>query len=134
MIKIRAFFSTLVLFNAAIIAHPADAHDTIPKDWCTEPGTTPVIVSNFQFDGKGLNDFLAKCGIVDKDDWYAAHAGALYYCNTPPSEERTSSSFQQSLIVPYIKGPKSFYEKDHHLVYNISEGLAGSCVMCVSEK
>lgn len=134
MIKARAFFSTLVLSTAAIVACPADAHDTIPKDWCTEPGTRPVIVSDFQFDGKGLHDFLAKCGIVDKDDWYAAHAGALYYCNTPPSEERPSSSFQQSLIVPYIKGPKSFYEKDHHLVYNISDGLAGSCVMCVAEK
>jgi hypothetical protein len=134
MIKTRAIFSTLVLCTAAMLVRPAHAHDTIPKDWCTEPGTRPVIVNSFRFDGKGLRDFLARCGIVDKDDWYAAHAGALYYCNTPASRERSSSLSPQSLIVPYIKGPQSFYDKDHHITYRIDDGLAGSCVMCVSEK
>jgi hypothetical protein len=133
MIRTRTFFSTLFLSIAAIVSPMAAAHDTLPKEWCTEPGMVPKIVRTISFKGPGLRDFLARCGIVDKDDWYAAHAGALYYCNAPDKD--TPPPVQHSpLVVPYIRGPESFLVDDHHKLYSLDHGIEGYCVMCVPEK
>lgn len=134
MIKAQTLLSVIVLWVSVVVPRQAAAHDTLPKDWCTEPDMVPVIAKTFAFDGGDLRLYVEKCGIVDQDDWHAAHAGMLHYCNAHPAKELPALPPLESLVMPYIEAPNSFVNKDHHLTYRIDDGIAGSCVVCVLKK
>jgi hypothetical protein len=113
---------------------PVYAHDTIPANWCTASGTTPVIAKKFEFDETRLltlKDAFGlhlhtpetdddKCGIVDR--WVLAKNIAQRYCDATVPKHLSP--------VSYITGPHSFTNENHHETYRLSDGLVGSCFVC----
>ncbi len=128
------YLRALCLLLGLTACLPIYAHDTIPVNWCTNPGTEPVIVEKFDFDEAALlklqDDFglhlhgrgsdADKCGIVDK--WLLANSIAQHYCNAIVPKHLSP--------VPYITGPEIFLDENHHKTYSLSDGLVGSCFVC----
>lgn len=70
------------------------------------------------------------CGEFD-DDYRTARALALATCT---GYVGAGTGYpEDSLVVPIFSGPSSFLGADHHLVYDLSDGLSGMCALCPDE-
>lgn len=117
----------------------ANAHETLPRQWCADPDAEPNIVANFAFTEPTLlklRELLVpppskecdpnvntSCGGVD--DWTDANIIAHKICagyKTPDGD-----------AMPVILSDK-FSRPDHHTVYKLTQGLKGACVTCASSK
>ncbi len=104
-------------------AFPTYGHETVSEDWCVDGNTTPVILSRFKWSKEELLDVGQSCGIVDiggGDAWGVANGIVSAYCQT-----------QSERAVPFIVGPESYNNKSHHETYQLEDGIAGSCAVCV---
>lgn len=136
-----------------LFAAPAFAHDTLPKEWCLDPNTVPVVVAHFDFAPETLalyrernpilkdpppdlqcND-LRSCGIVD--DWFWADQMAQQFCidsqteSAPEPASLRAQEPQNAKPMPFVHAPLSFNARDHHGEYSFRSGhLRGTCVVC----
>lgn len=119
------------LVLAVLFAGPFSAygHEIIPEYWCTDARQTPKIIDQFNFDGDKLRDLIKRCGEVDKsnDHWHAVAGAIFYYCNF----ELHENGYGELPVLPYVTGPESFNNREHHSIYTIDQGVVGSCVVCV---
>lgn len=70
------------------------------------------------------------CGEFD-DDYRTARSLALAVCT---SYVGAGTDYPEgSLVVPIFSGPSSFLDADHHLIYDLSDGLSGTCALCPDE-
>lgn len=127
----RLALSTLFLaFLALGTTQTIAAHETVPKDWCVDEGTTPDIVDTFQFDGQALRKLVDKCGIVDlvqsSDDWTQASAAVAFYCADKGDGAQTP--------MPFVSGPKGYVTPLHHEKYRLDGGVSGVCAVCIKRK
>lgn len=121
------------------LAAPAQAHDTIPADWCPV-GSTPVILADFVLTLEQLRQYRGAnekrvyedclqaktCGIID--DWFWANDAAGTYCSALGLRASTPED-----AIPFVTMPKSFDAVDHHAAYDFDDGtLRGQCVVCRS--
>lgn len=126
MFRIRAL-SPLVLAAVAAFAWVpcAQAHETLPPDWCLDNKREAEIVAKFEFDGDELRDLAAKCGIVEHDEWLTASATLGAYCNiVAPLKD----------AVPFVFAPDSYAGEDHHTAYRLDDGAVGVCAVCPPRK
>lgn len=117
----------------------ANAHDTLPQQWCADPEAEPKIVANFAFTEPTLlklrellvpppskdcdPNVSTSCGGVD--GWTDSNIIAHKYCATfGPSDGSTMPIIQTS----------TFNSLDHHKVYTLKQGLKGVCITCTSTK
>ncbi|NOT88564.1 MAG: hypothetical protein HOP03_10300 [Lysobacter sp.] len=137
--SIRRF--RLSLFGVGLLlATPAFAHETLPRNWCLDPNTVPKVVLNFDFTEADLTSYRndhplpgndtcradSSCGIVD--DWFWANEMSQTFCSASPlrrSLPRASES------VPFVGLPATFNSSEHHRLYNFRDGLKGVCVVCI---
>lgn len=61
-----------------------------------------------------------RCGIVD--DWHLAAEIIQQYCAQLATENLTS--------VPFMQGPETFLDGNHHQHYKLDDGIEGLCVIC----
>ncbi|UXI70246.1 hypothetical protein [Tahibacter amnicola] len=126
----RRLFVLCAAVAALSGATSASAHETVPKDWCTQPAASPLVVDEFQFDGAGLRHLIDKCGIVDlakpPDAWTQVSLAIDDYCS------KLDVPGLADTPVPIIAAPKSYRTSGHHLGYSIDQGLAGVCAVCVT--
>ncbi|WP_242111505.1 hypothetical protein [Luteimonas aquatica] len=115
-------FATVLISALLLPSLAAQAHETLPPDWCMQEGQQPEIVVKFDFDGPQLREVMDKCGIVDSTDhWHAASEAMSAYCGiVAPSKS----------AMPVIFGPSTYLSEDHHASYRIEQGLKGACVVC----
>ncbi|KRG76099.1 hypothetical protein ABB28_03945 [Stenotrophomonas chelatiphaga] len=120
MSPIRCFLLCLAL---TACARTAVAHDIVPADWCVDENAKPERVASFKFDGGQIRDVMAKCGILEGEDHFHTVANAMgEWCRiVAPRQD----------AMPFISGPSSFIDKDHHARYRIDDGITGICAVCV---
>jgi hypothetical protein len=125
----RLFLLITTCFASSSAAFCAYGHESVPKDWCTEQGTSPDIIATFKFNQTELSEMIEKCGIVDrtKDDWHTANVIGQFYCQTQLPPELS----EELPVMSFIDGPTSYLSKRHHSSYRLSDGLAGSCAVCI---
>jgi hypothetical protein len=131
-----------------LLAAPAFAHDTLPRAWCIDPNTTPIVVARFDIAPESLQRYreenpilqdpppdqqctdLRSCGIVD--DWFWANQRAQEICaGSQPVAQRSLTS-RTSPPMPFVHAPSAFNARNHHDAYRFGSGhLVGSCVICV---
>lgn len=114
----------------ALAATHGSAHEMVDPNWCIEEGVQPVIVEKFSFDEKALWELIKRCGIVDgdhHDQWDQVSNAIGYYCSVEADQ-------QLGTPVPFVAGPKAYLSKDHHKTYSISQGLSGSCAVCMKKR
>lgn len=70
------------------------------------------------------------CGEFD-DDYRAARALALSACTGYVGAGTDYP--EDSVVVPIFNGPSSFLDEDHHLIYDLSDGVSGMCALCPGE-
>ncbi len=131
----------LSLFGVGLLlAAPAFAHETLPRNWCLDPNTVPRVVLNFNFTETDLAVYRrdhplpgtdacrtdSSCGIVD--DWFWANEMSQTFCSG--AALRTSLP-HASEGVPFVNLPAAFNTSEHHRLYNFRDGLKGACVVCV---
>lgn len=140
----RLLLSALAL--SLLLATPAFGHDTLPRTWCLNPNTTPVIVKHFNFAPQTLSIYRERnpvlknppkevtcrdersCGIVD--DWYWASQMSQEFCSAG-SQQRAMSP--DSAPVPFVSFPEVYNAREHHERYSFGSGpLIGVCVACVA--
>jgi hypothetical protein len=123
--RIHARLCTLA--SLCLLASTASGHDTLPRNWCTTPGTHPVIVGEFSLTAKEILDPNApsqNCGAVGRGPWARATQVAHGYC--------AAFSTNKEIAMPIVLGPDTYNnERDHHELYEYSQGLQGVCVVCV---
>ncbi len=138
-ISIRRFHPSL-LGIGLLLAAPAFAHETLPRNWCLDPNTVPKVLLNFTFNEAQLMTYRTEhplpgndtcradssCGIVD--DWFWANEMSQTFCSA--TALRTALP-QASEGVPFVNSPAVFNGSEHHRLYNFSHGLQGACVVCV---
>lgn len=126
-----------------LLALPASAHETMPKNWCLDPHTVPKLLSSFDFTETDLTNYRrdhplpgtdacrtdSSCGIVD--DWFWANEMSQAFCSA--AALRTSLP-QASKGVPFVNLPAAFNAGEHHRLYNFRDGLKGACVVCVPDE
>jgi hypothetical protein len=116
----------LWLFVALPVSPLAAAHNTLPADWCLDPASTPVVVSQFNFTSAQLQQYKdlprpgEQCGIVDNWHWAKRMAGE--YCAT------VSNGSAQAM--PFVDSPRIFNDELNHHDYRFQNGLRGACVVC----
>jgi hypothetical protein len=134
------------LVLSLLLATPAFAHDALPKTWCLNPNTTPIIVKSFDFAPETLSNYRKRnpvlrnppegvtcgdersCGIVD--DWYWANQMSQEFCSTSSQQGVTSPA---SAPMPFVRLPESYNVTEHHERYSFGSGrLIGVCVVCVT--
>ncbi|MBX9401351.1 hypothetical protein K4L06_08485 [Lysobacter sp. BMK333-48F3] len=122
MFRVRALSPCLLAVAAAFVVVPsAQAHETVPPDWCLDSKREAEIVGKFEFDGGELREVAAKCGIVEKDDWLTASATLAAYCKiVAPLKD----------AVPFVFAPDSYAGKGHHTEYRLDDGATGVCAVC----
>lgn len=124
---------------ACVLAPPqAQAHETIPADWCTAPGEQTVVVEELAFDEAALLDLQKvfglhlhaspasdadKCGIVDR--WILVNQILGMYCQAQSPGQST---------LPVVSGPDSYFDKRHHELYRLADGVKGACLVCLPPK
>lgn len=126
------FLRSILFMLVLSIALPTSAHETLPKEWCLDPATTPQIVMKFEYEEKELVELAynlpveSKCGIVDglpgDDAWHAAVHIAHNACATEGLKR---------IPMPIVDTPM-YNDKNHHKLYDLSHGLSGVCVVCVN--
>lgn len=130
MQSIRSLLFAAVVAIFLFTSSTARAHQPVTEGWC-ESGT-PKVIDMFNFDKEELASLIQSCGIVDidkdiQDHWHEANYAGQYYCETLVP----GTPFANFRVTSVITGPKSFVEKAHHSTYRISEGLSGSCLVCI---
>ncbi|TXH73839.1 MAG: hypothetical protein E6Q88_04945 [Lysobacteraceae bacterium] len=116
----------------------AQAHETIPVEWCLDQKSTPVIVSSSIWTPQTLYD-LSKdigrppkgclsgqtCGMVD--EWHYANLAVASSC--PQTVTIGSMTLQPQ---PFVTAPDEFNSMNHHDDYQFIDGdLHVACVVCV---
>jgi hypothetical protein len=142
-----AFRSVLFLLAFLGASLPASGHDTLPREWCSDPNLTPVIVGEFAFEELELrkyNDELPadRCGIVDA--YHGAthisheHCAKLGGLEHRSESERSGEKEQLPGIefgdwpMPIVLEPEIYNDaRKHHAKYRFEDGLSGVCVICV---
>jgi hypothetical protein len=117
----------LSLWPLLLAASAAHAHETLPPTWCTDPHSTPIIVSSFSFSPQQLLQYSLlprpgeTCGVVD--NWHWANRMAHEYC--------AGVSNAAGPAMPFVNSPQVFNdEQQHHVLYRFDGGLSGACVVC----
>jgi hypothetical protein len=138
----RGLLWRALLLNALFLASSAtyvSAHETLPSEWCIDPGTEPHILSEFEFSPDELQAYAERNspkdnlssdtgpeypnhGIVDR--WYWANQMSHAYC----------AAIGRSAM-PFVIRPVEFNDpQNHHESYNFDNPLIGVCVVCVPGK
>jgi len=122
MFRVRDLSPLVVAVAAALAFAPcAQAHETLPPDWCLDSKREAEIVEKFEFNGDELREVAAKCGIVEKDDWLTASATLAAYCKiAAPLKD----------AVPFVFAPDSYAGEGHHAEYRLDDGATGVCAVC----
>lgn len=121
----RAVHTAIVV---ALLASPmaAHGHETLPPDWCLEETQEPEIVVKFDFNGRQLQELMAKCGVVDHEQPYMNALETIgAYCDIVAPARSAK---------PVILGPDAFLARDHHTAYRMEQGLKGACVVCPAKR
>jgi hypothetical protein len=114
------------LCAALSISPLAAAHNTLPADWCLDPASTPIVVSQFNFTPVQLQQYKdfprpnEQCGIVDNWHWAKRMAGE--YC--------ASVSNESAQAMPFVDSPRIYNDELDHHGYRFENGLRGACVVC----
>ena len=120
------YLSHICLCIALSVSPLPEAHNTLPADWCIDPESTPVVVSQFNFTPAQLQQFsvLARpdehCGIVDNWHWAKRMAGE--FC--------AAVSGGSAQAMPFVDSPRIYNEENGHHDYRFNSGLRGACVVC----
>jgi hypothetical protein len=118
-----------LLFGALLsVPFAVHAHDTPSPPGCSNPQSIPLVIGNFNFTAAQLQQYSlvasppTNCGIVD--EWHWARQMAQQYCAALPNSGGSAA--------PTVNQPSSFNHQNlHHALYRFSNGLAGSCVICL---
>jgi hypothetical protein len=131
-------FRFLLGLLVATASFSAGAHDTLGRDWCTDPHVEPTILEEFSFEKQDLIALSGdqnivprpaddKCGVVDnRSQWHSAMHISINFCG----EYSGWSDDVKAIILE----PSSYSVPRHHTVYTFSEGLKGVCVYCPPKK
>jgi hypothetical protein len=145
----RLLQHALIGLSLALSVSTLSAHETLPKNWCVDPATQPVIVSRFQFSPQQLKTLASQVpdplsvscdpgcshGIVDsvRDQWYEADHISRAYCAAPNTSQSLRRSSHSVTAMPFVTSPEAFNDpQNHHDAYDFSQGLSGACVVCVA--
>jgi hypothetical protein len=131
--------SACLLAIAILSAQIANAHNPTLPAVCSEPGTTIRTVATFNMTGQnilnigGAHQINANgsvnvcigqnsCSVVDQ--WHFTQLQADRYC----SDYRGKS--QVAYAYALVTGPQTYFFRDHHLLYTVSQGVYGQCRVC----
>ncbi len=136
--------TALLLLSVSVPVVSISAHETMPTAWCVEPGAQPQIVSTFNFNkqqmltmaqqvqetlgpegliAEGLAERMpdGRCGIVDR--WKMAVYILQNHC-----EAQTASPN----AIFNVTSPQAFLSPTHHVSYDFTGGVQGSCAVCAT--
>lgn len=139
----RAFIFSLILAGILILASaPTTAHNELPtQNWCIEGEV--VAVAEFEFFPRllmqqrdelrsaltaAINDdpSLRDCGVFD-DDYDIGRTSAVAHCSQYATGDGSSDI---GTVLPLVSTPQTYLSREHHDVYSLTQGLAGTCVRC----
>jgi hypothetical protein len=123
----------LALATSAAFAPVSQSHETLPREWCANPQSTPRIIATMQLGSRELHRLAISYGTPDHcpvatcgscggvDEWHPARAIAQAYCE---QFDPRPDQVQAFVLTP------DFNSAAHHSDYKFSDELSFQCVVC----